>query len=434
MTGFFTRYCLNILGVNSTLLATFLLIWNIWDPVNDPLTGALLDKLFAKSRHPKGKFRPWILCSTPMVCISTIALWTVPTLLNGVAMLAALFILKILYEGSYTVFNVSMGSLLSAMADSDADRSALSSAREFGATIGGYAALLLFPVILEIFGDNATGFGIGATILAVIGSALCFLHYAWTEERKIVNASDNTAEQIKFTDILTVFRQNRAFVAMCLQALCITCATTISTQVSTYMYEDVLGSIGLMSVSSLLALPISIFFLIMAPKLAQKIELVKVIRGCLLIDAALYISLFAVMLVVDINAWGFIIWSAVALGFASVSNQMQWGLMGETIDYNDFLPGKRTEGSIYGTFSLARRIGSTVASSVAVLMLGWICYDAALATQASGTIVGIKALSLQAPGIFVLGSWAVFQFIWNIPPAVREKITVWKESETQAAE
>ena len=27
---------------------------------------------------------------------------------------------------------------------------------------------------------------------------------------------------------------------------------------------------------------------------------------------------------------------------------MQWGLVGEAIDYNELLTGKRTEGSIYG--------------------------------------------------------------------------------------
>lgn len=44
MSTFFTRYCLNILGVSSAVLATLLLIWNIWDAVNDPLMGALMER------------------------------------------------------------------------------------------------------------------------------------------------------------------------------------------------------------------------------------------------------------------------------------------------------------------------------------------------------------------------------------------------------
>lgn len=64
------------------------------------------------------------------------------------------------------------------------------------------------------------------------------------------------------------------------------------------------------------------------------------------------------------------------MGLASVSIYMQWGLVGEAIDYNEMITGKRTEGSIYGTFNLTRRIGQTVGNSAAVLALGWIGYQA----------------------------------------------------------
>ena len=75
MSAFFTRYCLNILGVSTKMLATLLLVWNVWDAVNDPLMGTLMDKAFAKNHDKRGKFRPWILRATPMLAVSAIALW-----------------------------------------------------------------------------------------------------------------------------------------------------------------------------------------------------------------------------------------------------------------------------------------------------------------------------------------------------------------------
>ena len=68
MSAFFTRYCLNILGVSTEMLATLLLVWNVWDAVNDPLMGTLMDKAFAKNHDKRGKFRPWILRATPYAC------------------------------------------------------------------------------------------------------------------------------------------------------------------------------------------------------------------------------------------------------------------------------------------------------------------------------------------------------------------------------
>ena len=178
MSAFFTRYCLNILGVSTEMLATLLLVWNVWDAVNDPMMGTLMDKVFAKNHDKRGKFRPWILRATPMLAVSAIALWTLPTLFDGVAMLAVLFVCKILYEGAYTMLNIPMGSMLSAMSDTDEERAQLSSARGFGSLAGGYTCSLAFPLILGIFGDTAKGYGIGATIMAICGGVVCFFQRA----------------------------------------------------------------------------------------------------------------------------------------------------------------------------------------------------------------------------------------------------------------
>ena len=109
---------------------------------------------------------------------------------------------------------------------------------------------------------------------------------------------------------------------------------------------------------------------------------------------------------------------------------MQWGMVGEAIDYNEYLTGKRTEGSIYGTFNLTRRIGQTIGNSAAVLALGWIGYDATIAAaggvQAASVLTGIKVLCVLVPGIFVLGSWAAFKYVWNITPEVKAEMAAKK--------
>jgi GPH family glycoside/pentoside/hexuronide:cation symporter len=109
---------------------------------------------------------------------------------------------------------------------------------------------------------------------------------------------------------------------------------------------------------------------------------------------------------------------------------MQWGLVGEAIDYNEYLTGKRTEGSIYGTFNLSRRVGQTVGNSAAVLALGWIGYDAAAAAagmaQTAGVITGIKVLCVLVPAFFTIGSWVAFKYVWNITPEIRAEMAARK--------
>ena len=73
------------------------------------------------------------------------------------------------------------------------------------------------------------------------------------------------------------------------------------------------------------------------------------IRYSLLIGSILYISLFALHMITLVDPWVHIILSGLAMGISSVSIYLQWDLVGEAIDYNEMITGKRTEGSIYGT-------------------------------------------------------------------------------------
>lgn len=435
MGSIVTRYYTNVLQVNTVVLATMLLVWNVWDAVNDPLMGALMDKVFAKHHGQGGKFRPWLLRSAPCVAITFIIFFTVPTYFKGVTMLVVLFFCKILYEGFYTMFNIPMGSMLSAMADTDGERAALSSARGFGSMIGNIIPMIIMPQLLAKFGDTSKAFGIGATLCAIVGFVFCMLHYAWTEERHVSVAPSESNDSVKLTDILNVFRVNRPFLALCIHGICICTMQYVSSTLGTYMYGDVLGNIGMMSMASAVSMPLGILALIITPKIADKVGLERMIRICLLTASAIYFVLFGALMVATVPAIAYMLISSIALGLASVSIYMQWGLVGEAIDYNEMITGKRTEGSIYGTFNLTRRIGQTVGNSAAVLALGWIGYQAGAATQTAGTLTGIKALVVLIPAIFILGSWIAFRFVWNITPDVRAKMAAFKSGkETPAAE
>ncbi len=429
MGTMFSKYCTDALGISPELLAILLLVWNVWDFINDPLMGALMDKSFAANRNPRGKFRPWLIRSTPLVCVTFIALWAVPAFFDGIALLGVLFALKIFYEASYTMFNIPMGSLLSAMADNDHERASLSSARGIGSGLGNAIPMMIMPILLKKFGDNnPTGYAIGATLCAAIGFVMCLLHYRMTEERNVVQTPNNTAESIKLTDILHVFRVNRPFLALCVHGLFICMMQYVGNTLSGYMYADVLGDIGLGTYATALSAPFMVIIFVFGPKLAKKLGLEKIIRSGLLIGCLLYLSLFALHIVTTVNPWVHIIWSSMAMGIASISIYMQWGLVGEAIDYNEMITGKRTEGSIFGTFNLSRRVGQTIGNSASMLMLGWVGYDGKLAIQSAATVTGIKALCVLLPGIFVLGSWAAFKFLWKMDDDTRRQLAEFKRS------
>ena len=431
MASIFSIYCTNVLGINATVMGILTIIWTIWDAINDPMMGALMDKAFARKQNKNGKFRPWLLRATPLLAVSAIALWTVPTFLDGIPLLVALFSFKILYEASYTMFNIPMGSLLSAMSTNDSERASLSSARGVGSMIGNALPGFVGPTIIGIFGDRAsTGYMITGVACALIGFVTCLLHYALTEERVVV-AEETKADDIKVSDILEVVKKNRAFIALCIHGVCICTMQYMAENISMYMYSAVYHDVTYKTLASALSAPFMIGSMIFVPFICKKLGLEKLLRYALLIGGAICTALFAMHLVMDVNPLVHGVILGIGTGFAMVSIQMQWGLVGEAIDYNEHITGKRTEGSIYGTFNLSRRIGQTIGLGFSFFALDWIGYKPALDMQSASTIFGFKVLCVLIPAICILGSWAAFKFVWNITPEVRAEMAAKKAVKTE---
>ena len=431
MSSIFSIYCTNVLGIDTKVMFVLTVIWTVWDAINDPMMGALMDKAFAKRQHKAGKFRPWLLRATPLLAVSAIAMWTVPTFMDGIPLLVALFSLKILYEASYTMFNIPMGSLLSAMSTNDSERASLSSSRGVGSMIGNMIPGMVGPVIIGMFGENkSTGYMITGVGCAIIGFVVCMLHYILTEERVVVNEQTKN-DEIKLSDILDVVKKNRAFVALCIHGVCICTMQYLAENISMYMYSAVYNDVTYKTLASALSAPFMMGAMIFVPFMCKKMGLEKVIRISLLIGGSICVALFGMHMVMDVGPLVHGVILGVGSGFAMVSIQMQWGLVGEAIDYNEHLTGKRTEGSIYGTFNLSRRIGLTIGQSFSFLALDMVGYQPKLEVQTAGTIFGFKILCVLVPALFILGSWAAFKFVWNITPEIRSAMAAKKAQQEE---
>lgn len=429
MGGFMTRYYVNVALIDTALLAVLTLIWKVCDALCNPVIGMAMDRSFASGKTKGGKYRPWILRIAPLLAVTGILVFTAPNWVTGASRLVVVFTSYLVYEFVYAMHNIAYGSLISAMATDDGERAALSSARGVGGMLGINLTMVLFPIILSAFESNpALGYTTGITFCAVVGFIACLLCYVFTEERAVSASGRQAAAQIKATDILDVLRRNKAFLALCIHGMLQSAVQAVNSALGTYMYSDVLGNMALMSIGTAAGIPVSLLLLSLAPKISRKIGLEKMIRISLLISIGLYVGLFALHILTDISPWLHIAINAIAYGVVGLGVSMQWGMLGDTIEYNEFLTGKRTEGSINGTFNMLRRLGQGLGASFGVATLGLIGYDAAAAVQSNATILGIKVLCLLFPAVCALGSWFVFRFVWNITPEVKAQIAAKKAS------
>lgn len=420
MGSFLTRYYVNVAMIDMAVLAVLTLVWKIWDTVSNPVVGMFMDKMFARKQYKDGKFRPWMLRSAPLLAITAILVFTAPTMVDGMGKLVVVFTTYLLYEVAYNLFNIPYGSLLAAMAATDEERAKLSSARGAGGLLGSVIPMIFFPILISAFEENPRlGYGAGVTVCAAVGFVCCLLSYRLTEERNRTEGKGKP-EDVRITDILQTLRRNRAVLALCIYGVFQGTVMAVSQTMGTYMFSDVLGNLTLMSVGTAVSLPFNVLTLLVAPRLVKRMGTVPLIKRSALIGAGLYVVLFSLHILTEIGVWTHILLNALAGVFIGVGTMLQWGLVGTAIDYNERLPGKRTEGTIYGTFNMVRRLGQAIGASGGVALLGVIGYDAVLANQglmqSSGTLLGIKVLCLLTPALAALGSWAAFRFVWYMEP------------------
>lgn len=429
---YMNRYITNIVGVSFATLSVLLLLWNIWDALNDPLLGNVIDRVFQKRKPEDDKFRPWILASIPVITVGLIALFSVPSRFNGILAVILLFVTKIIYEAGYTMINIAMGSIQGVMATNDTERATLSSFRGLGSNAGALLGSMAIPQILSRLGENVQGYTVASIVAAALAGFLIFIHYSWTEERNTA-AKFVTDEQepVKASDIFVSLKKNPAYVALIVHSIFLSFGEAMYNGTSSYVVADIFGNIGLLSIASMVQVVLSVSVLLMVPKLVKitkgTVNLLRIIMGLAIV---LFTSLFATLTFTDIPGVLYIIWAGSSATLLNLGVQLQWGLLAESVDYNQFVIGKRNEGTLYGSFMFSRRLGQTIAQSLVVLIIGWIGYNPDLTnaglSQSAATIKGLTVTNLIGPALGALGSIVAFTFIWNITDDVRSKLEIFK--------
>ena len=72
-------YYTDVLGLTSLWGGAFLVVFPIVSKIIDAITNIVMGYVIDRTRTGEGKARPWLLLSAPLVCITGILLFTVPS-------------------------------------------------------------------------------------------------------------------------------------------------------------------------------------------------------------------------------------------------------------------------------------------------------------------------------------------------------------------
>ena len=158
---------------------TIILIGRIFDAINDPMMGMIVDR--TKSRW--GKMRPYLLFSPVPIAITTILLFTAPFEDGSTAAFVWALVTYILWGVAFTVQDVPFWGLSSVITPLESERTSFISTARLGSTFGGILPALLVPILYQSNLGYNKGFFISALLFALLGCGLSILIFFVSKER-----------------------------------------------------------------------------------------------------------------------------------------------------------------------------------------------------------------------------------------------------------
>lgn len=378
-------YWTQFMGMTESVYALLLLVCQIWDAVNDPLIGAMIDS--DRRKYKRGKFLTYIsIGSIGLIIAGAMSFAPFPNA-SAVAKAALYVGGYVFWDAFYTVANVPYGSMLPIITEEAGERAQLSSWRTVGATVGGITSGVIIPMIIY---DKA-GYLLGqrmwiiALFMGVLGFAAFRYLIHTTVQRVNVDVRCN-AESTKFNVLKSAvnFFKNRPALGATLGA----CAAFISmygaqaaTSVLFQAYFKNAQLSGLMQIVSVL--PMFLFMPFIARIVRKHGKKESASFGCIFSIVACVLML---VLPITGDSKGMMIYlgcqvlNGVGMGvYVCVS----YSMMADAIDYNEWKFGVRDEGTIYSIHSFFRKLSQGVFPSIGLMVAVWLGYVAVLGPDQS---------------------------------------------------
>ena len=411
MLDFYTQY----IGIPGAIWSIIIIVTKVWDGVNDPIMGGIMDSV--RIGRSGSKFKPWMsIAAIGLTVTGALVFLPVPNAALWLKVTLCI-VTYLLWDICYTLMNVPYGSLSAAITADPLERTSLSTWRSIGAAIGGGISMLL-PLLLYDDNENLNGdiliwvaLAMGAVALVVY--ILCI---KMTTERVVV--PPERREKINYLKTLKGFITNRPLLALCLASFASIVFFLSSTQTAKWLFQIHFHNTDMISVATIISYLPMVFFIPFTSKLVAKFGK-KYSVG---MPFALSIVAAVVMLCIPIpgNQTGMIIYIVGLMLIQTgggMFNLITWAMVNDCIDYQQLKTGMREEGSVYAMYSLFRKIAQGVSLSLPLLCMQAVGYNPQadpIGNQDPGVPEAMVKMSI---GLMLIGAvimFVSFMLIYNL--------------------
>ena len=210
-------YYTDVLNLTTVWGGAFLIVFPIVSKILDAITNVVMGYVIDRTSTEEGKARPWLLLSAPLVAVSGVLLFTVPSANETVQVIWVMLSYNLFYSLAYTIFNMSHNLMVPLSTRNTTDRGSLSVFNQIATIMmSGIIVALIFPmVVMPALGVDKGKWIAVMSVLSIVTLPLILLEYYFTKERVTEENQDTEEKKIPFlTQLKIVFTDTYVLIVL----------------------------------------------------------------------------------------------------------------------------------------------------------------------------------------------------------------------------
>lgn len=383
--SFLAKYLTDVLGLGAGFLLVLTPIARLWDGINDPMMGTIVDNTHTKM----GKYRPWILRGSMLNAIVLVLLFTNPFKLTGVALCVYIAIMYIGWGMTNTLADIPYWSMVPSFTSDPKERNLISTIARAFSGIGQGAVSILAPVIMTAVSvttavdsngetvkvHDARSYFICALVCAIMLVVFAGTSVATTKETITTKAP----EKFSFKRALEIIKTNDQLLVFMLFAMISNAGWYLTSGVATYFFDVVIGDPNKQSLFSTFQAVGSIVGMLALPLLTKYMSKRKAYQTSLIFAglgyAGIAVGAFSgIIMVMNIS------YLICSIGMSAMFIA-QTIFLADVVDYGEVKMGFRAESITFSMKGFLQKMAYTVQTIILFASLGLSGYNGELHGQ-----------------------------------------------------
>jgi len=385
-------YYTDVLGLSPAAAGLVFVIARVWDAVNNPIMGYLVDHTQARGGNTRVYLR-WV--PLPLAA-ATVLLFFCPPGFTADGRFAWALGTYVVWSMLFTMVNIPYSAMTAQLTGDPRERTALTSARMIGMLAAVVVVSVATEPLVSSFADPAQGWLVVAAVYGLL--AFGFFEVCLRGTRRLPLAAQ-PAEAYRLRDVFRVIARNKPALVVVVTFFFGASAEYIRESSVVYYVTYNMGDASLISLFLGIVVLSMVAGNLIIPWLADRWDKAGTFAAGVVL--ACVSSLAFQFVPYDQTAWIFALAAVSSLGFSVVST-MGWAMLPDTVEYGEWATGIRSEGILYAVFSFSQKLATAVGGGVVAWILAASGYQSGAPSQEAGALAGIASTLGVLPLGFLL--------------------------------